>query len=484
MDHLIGGQPQVGASQPQVGASQPQTGGGFGEYAGDFLKQRLGNFLELAALGTAARGGGLGGEIQRLVLGRQNPEVQAGLINSPFLSGTYFAGGERDRNNPQAVDLGGGLGPSAPNPTYPFVPNLPHGPGLDINSIMAMMQNGQAGGQLRPTYKFDKKGQPSLSLTERSQTGQNVPVFDTYEGAGGAEVGTTPTGQTIIKLQNGKFLLRNPPPLIQTEFGATPQPVGPLKRPVIQRLPNPKKFSSETVLGTEPVPGTGQNIPTARVPQSGLAQKIASAESAFTTMKGLLEPVVDPRTGLKGPTPISSLGRGKLAATLTGLPGGRTGQEYLIGRTSKLPGLEGDAARKLLSAIGNRSIIAKQTGEVGNLAEQEQKVIEDAFIPNGSDTEDSARRKIELYIQTFGRAVEALRATGNPDTAKEIWFQGAAQASGISQTTPSTGTTIPQQQNVAPGYNGAPSSQSAPAATGTNRAVKLKNGTTLNVIVH
>lgn len=451
------------------------------EYSGDFLKQRLGNFLELAALGAAAHGGNLGGEIQRLALGRQNPEVQAGLINSPFLSGTYFAGGGRDRNNPQAVDLGGGLGPSAPNPTYPFVPNLPHGPGLDINSIMAMMQNGQAGGQLRPTYKFDKHGQPSLSLTERSQTGQNVPVFDTYEGAGGAEVGTTPTGQTIIKLQNGKFLLRNPPPIIQTEFGATSQPVGPLQRPVIQRLPKFTPRTPSTNLGFTPVtdPNTGvtQNIPTANVPPKDLADKVATGELLIRQFEQLRQPYRNPVTGVTEGRPIDQqdiFGRG--TAIISELPGGGSIQRGAQRMKANLGGANAGALSYLLSITGEKGKVARLQNFLGNITEAEAQTILDAYFPSGSAYR--SEQNVANFINKMSQAVELLKQTGDPDSAKALLLSGV-------NPTATTGTTIPpQQQNTAPGYNGAPARQSAPAATGTSRAVKLNNGTTLNVIVH
>lgn len=508
-----------------------------GTYGGDALKQFLGGTLESIALGSSAYRGNLGGEIQRLIKNREDfgtlpPEVLQAL--GPFMLGTNFIGGN---HTPVARDLAPG-GPSAPYQGVQFQPAVP-----DLFNAQSQQGPLQIPGAIAQT-EYNKFNYPEKRTII---TGKNINKgYGSIGEALGAVVAHTTTGYDIIVRPDGQGYTTRPTPAIpNVPYGSKVQgsdsvptldpsqvneyiknlqqstqqpstalppvpstalPPVPITQPGIPSSavngtpgprvrvnpPRPQKFSSETVLGTEPVPGTDEDIVTARVPQSGLAQKIASGESAFTTMRELLEPVVDPRTGLKGPTPISSLGRGKLAATLTGLPGGRTGQEYLIGRTSKLPGLEGDAARKLLSAIGNRSVIARQTGEVGNLAENEQKVIEEAFIPNGSDTEDSARRKVELYLQTYGRAVEALRATGNPDTAKQIWFQGAAQASGISQTTPSTGTTIPQQQNVAPGYNGAPApsaqppqrSQPAPSASGTSRTVKLRNGTPLTVIVH
>lgn len=73
----------------------------------------------LAALESLRSPGGLGRFLTGEIAARENPNVRASLIGSPFSSGFLFTGG-----SPQALSLGpAGAGPSAPRRV--FTPNLP-----------------------------------------------------------------------------------------------------------------------------------------------------------------------------------------------------------------------------------------------------------------------------------------------------------------------------------------------------------------------
>lgn len=394
----------------------------------------------LAALESLRAPGGLSTFFANRAAAVSDPDVRAALEGSPFTAGFYGVGG-RDYE-PFTVPAGFPGGPripgAQPGDRVPggFRPALPP---LGPNALMKQL-SAQMGLDL--TRARTEKARRDIEAQDRAAAilGRFLPGLGGAGGGGGGDVAAPASsdlafdGLTVDPTTGRVQLALKAPKTRQVVSGtinpATGQPYQPRER-------GPRGEPIEIT------PGAGAKLGV------GLDRQVKSLDASLAAYTALFGDRPD------GSSPFDVLPSGDTAGAIESqmadIPvigaftrGGRFGRPSA--KSIELLAKEGNEdARAILSGGGLRAVVARMTGEVGNLNETEQKVVADAFLPNKTDTKVSAQQKRDIYFRTAKAIREGLvRGKLSPADAKALLFQGASEAAGQQLTPETTGEeTVP-----------------------------------------
>lgn len=376
---------------------------------GDSLAKGGGSILNVIDTIVAARQGQLGPRSIQRGAALQDPSFRSSVETSPFLAGLFgLSGGQ------QAVDMPSSDGmPSPSAPEQQFRAQLP-----------PLGEAGQL--ELQKTRYGNEKLAAEVPLLKTQAEYGNL-VNNILQGRGGAAAQQF----GVKQLGPAGATLTPPSPVDITEGTIGPGGVQPA---VGSALPGNRIVS------------TIKADRTARKIGASLDKQIKSLDSAVIGYQELFGDRPD------GTSPFDKLSQDEtgIEPQLRDVPiigaftrGGRFG---LPGRPSiAVLANQGDKdAGNIVSGGGLRAIIARMTGEVGNLNETEQKVVADAFLPGENDTKKRAINKREAFF-TVARAIREGLTSGqlDQDGAKSMLMAAVDQVSGAPAATSTTATTTP-----------------------------------------
>lgn len=158
----------------------------------------------------------------------------------------------------------------------------------------------------------------------------------------------------------------------------------------------------------------------------GQLGKVKAARAALS----LFDTPIDVKTGQPNPNgvkPIDTLPSGESYGGIAALPGASS----VIGTATTYKARKGDAAAAFVSAGGvGRTAIVKALGDVGNLNEQEQRIVEERLLPSKGDTRELARLKMQAAERILSAIEQGLtNGTMQEGQVKDfILTQGAGTA--------------------------------------------------------
>ena len=388
--------------------------------AGDVGLQGLGTILRIVDLAAAAKRGGIGQALLQQSMAAQDPEGRAAIAGSPLLAGFTGTYGHRipasEAGVPSNISI---LGPQPNGPTQ-FQADLP-----PLNEAMQLKQLIQQYGLAKvmaeiPNLQAQTRNLNTLSgLTEGYARNPNAQGSLQLRQIG-------PSGATFAP-QRG----------LQVQEG-TLGPGGAYK--VGDVMP-----SGEIVSGVRPRPGAGRS----QAQVAGQLRRIAGARNALQTAFG---PQPDGTSAIDLlPSARESTGAGLFRTQRLTKPFTSAGEvPGFFGGTSipRLARQGNRGALALTTGTAQRSALARSLGEVGNLAVEEQKVVE-VLLPSEEDTKEIGAAKVKFIVELLN-GLEAGLSSGqiDPDEARATILNAAG--AGVTPTTSgSTTTTIPAQQ-IAP----------------------------------
>lgn len=447
---------------------------------GDFLSHAGGNAAGIISGLLSLRGGQLQNYIANRAKLLGDPTVRAQLEQSPFLRGLLFVGSTTTPEQGAQFQLPEGLGPAGGQPIAAPTGRTIRTLDLPPLDPATAVKQAEAIGRARVlTSRPD-----AADIAAQTHYGVPAPGFSINDYPAGTPIPREP-GTRVTVDQYGRMTrtIGDEPAPIQFPYGSN-APVDASGRvagrqyiitpPATENIPQGARVLTPGGIpggefGGGPSPIPNKNVVVTPSPGSqSIRTQLSRIRSARAGFREVLAPLTDPKgQPLTGPNgqPVTALDV-LPGGALANIPGGMAGAAF-----SELPYVPGarvrmlskgssdpttaSAAAQLNSLIGQRANLVKALGDVGNLAEQEQKVVSDAFIPGGNDTYQSALYKSKAFdglmaqVETALDAASKGDATVTPDDLKAL-ILGAAERAGMGggaagTSTPSTPTPEPSR---------------------------------------